>query len=47
MLPESVLAELTVLLWSELQGRVPQGRYAGFIEEAIREKIARMRGEAV
>lgn len=37
VLPESVRARLDLHLFSELEGRVPQGRYQAFFLERIQE----------
>jgi hypothetical protein len=37
MLPESVRARLDLLLFSDLEGRVPKGGYQGFFLERIQE----------
>lgn len=36
-LPESLLGRLELFLFSEIEGRVPHGAYAGFLTERIRE----------
>jgi hypothetical protein len=39
-LPESVRAQLDLLLYSELEGRVPLGAYQEFFVERIREFLS-------
>lgn len=41
MLPESIRAKLDLLLFSEVEGRVPHGEYQRFIVGLIREFFAR------
>jgi len=36
-LPEPFLAQVMLYLWSELEGRVPQGAYQQFFSERIQE----------
>ncbi len=43
VLPEDLHAELTIFLWSELEGRVPQGKYQEFFCARIREFFAERR----
>jgi hypothetical protein len=40
-LPESVVAELQLLLWSESEGRVPYGVLSAFVEQAVRDALRR------
>jgi hypothetical protein len=40
-LPESLVAELSLRLWSESEERVPYGVLSAFVEQAIREALAR------
>lgn len=40
--PEDVLARIDLLLFSPSQGRVPVGRRAAFIVQALREKLERV-----
>lgn len=37
VLPEDIRAKLDLHLWSELEGRVPQGAYQKFLVERIQE----------
>jgi len=46
VLPETLVGELTVELWSEAHNRIPQGKLSGFIEESIRLLLSIRRGEA-
>lgn len=43
MLPESIRAKLDLLLFSEVEGRVPHGSYQRFIIERIKEFFDRGR----
>jgi hypothetical protein len=36
-IPAELAAKLDLFLWSEVEGRVPQGAYQGFVVQAIRE----------
>jgi len=40
-LPESLVAELQLLLWSEFEGRVPYGVLSVFVEQAVRDALRR------
>lgn len=35
-LPEDLVARVELELWSELEGRVPLGAFAAFVEQAVR-----------
>lgn len=39
-LPEDLVGEIDILLWSDLQGRVPKGARAKFFEAALRNHLA-------
>lgn len=42
-LPEDLLAQVNLLLYSELEGRVPHGEMSKFVEEAVRDRLARIK----
>ena len=42
-LPAPLVGEVSLLLWSDVHGRVPLGKLSEFFEQAIREKLARVR----
>ena len=42
-----LVAQVDLLLYSELEGKVPFGSWKRFIEEAIQEKLQRMRVQEV
>lgn len=44
-LPEPLVARVDLILFSELEGRVPFAAWQGFVVEAIEEKLLRMSGE--
>lgn len=44
-LPETLMGELHIQLYSEAHGRIPQGKLSGFIEEAARLLLAIRKGE--
>jgi hypothetical protein len=37
------VGEVSLLLWSDVHGRVPLGKLSEFFEQAIREKLARVK----
>jgi hypothetical protein len=42
-LSEKALGEISLLLWSDAHGRIPHGELTKFFEEAIQEKLSRIR----
>ena len=46
-LPESLVAEMTMLLWSEAEGRVPYGAFSSFIEQCVREALAHRKSGSI
>lgn len=42
-LPAPLIGEVSLLLWSDVHGRVPLGRLSEFFELAVREKLERVR----
>ena len=42
-LPAPLIGEVSLLLWSDVHGRVPLGRLSEFFELAIREKLERIK----
>lgn len=42
-LPAPLIGEVSLLLWSDVHGRVPLGRLSEFFELAVREKLERIR----
>lgn len=42
-LPAPLVGEVSLLLWSDVHGRVPLGKLSEFFEQAIREKLARVK----
>lgn len=38
-LPRDLCDRIDLLLWSELEGKVPHGAFSRFVEAAIREKL--------
>lgn len=45
MLPEDLVAEVSIMLYSDLQGRIPLGEQARFYTRAARELLQRMKEE--
>lgn len=43
-LPEDLRARLDLHLYSEVEGRVPQGAYQEFFSRLIREELDRVKG---
>lgn len=41
-IPASVHTRLDLLLWSELEGRVPHGARSAFVEKLVREALERI-----
>lgn len=41
-LPESLHTRLTLLLWSEVEGRIPQGAWSEFFITLANEAVARL-----
>lgn len=41
-LPESLSARIDLHLWSDLEQRVPYGKFSEFMAEAAREKLDRL-----
>lgn len=42
-LPESLVAQVDLELYSELEGKVPFGAWKSYVERLIREDMARLR----
>ena len=42
-LPEDVYAELALLLYSDLEGRVPHGAWSQFITDAVRRRLRELK----
>lgn len=43
-IPEDVVAQIDVLMWSELEGKVPFGAWSRLVTELLREHLARQQG---
>jgi len=41
-LPESLMTRLDLILWSDLEGRIPQGAYQRFFMERLLEHFSRL-----
>lgn len=46
MLPESVRARLDLLLWSEVEHRVPRGAYQRFFVQLINDYFTKLKEDA-
>lgn len=44
-IPTSLSARIDLHLWSDLEQRVPYGKFSEFVSEACREKLDRLYGE--
>ena len=40
-LPQDIADRIELLLWSDLEGKVPHGEFSKFIEQAVREWFVR------
>lgn len=45
VLPETLMGEITVTLFSSAHGRIPKGKLSGFLEEAARLLLAVRQGK--
>ena len=45
-LPEDLVARVELMLYSELEGRVPVGAWQGYVSELIRQDLSRRGQEA-
>ncbi len=46
-LPSDLRTKLDLYLWSDLENRVPKGKYQEFFIERIKEYFERIKGESV
>lgn len=46
-IPESVIAEVEILLFSELEGRVPHGAWSGLVDRLLRDWLKGQKGQQV
>lgn len=44
-LPEDLAAEVEILLFSEIEGRVPHGAWSAYVEQLIRQDLAARKRE--
>jgi hypothetical protein len=47
MLSEELFSKVTLMLWSELEGRVPLGALSAFFEQAGRNYLVEQGGDSV
>lgn len=45
-LPEDIIARVELMLWSELEERVPHGAFSRYVEKLIREDLKNREGKA-